>query len=239
MGMDFSDGMDKEALNITKGGKIMKREFRIILYGFLLTALSIGMSLMLSTVASAALVVNGTDSTGAKVIYDTDLNITWYDYADQNSSSLAWGSALSWAANLSVTVNGKVYTEWRLPSTIEGTGNINLGEMGHLYYDELKNSAGWLTNEGPFTNLLAGYDGYCWTSTPNTSTYWSDAWRFAFRSGNQASYSDYQGMRAFAVHDGNVGSPVPVPAAVWLLGSGLLGLVGVRRKLRRNLEDVL
>lgn len=28
-------------------------------------------------------------------------------------------------------------------------------------------------------------------------------------------------------------SPVPVPAAVWLLGSGLIGLGGLRRKLRR------
>ncbi|MBI9092622.1 MAG: VPLPA-CTERM sorting domain-containing protein [Desulfobacterium sp.] len=28
----------------------------------------------------------------------------------------------------------------------------------------------------------------------------------------------------------NQGSPVPVPAAVWLLGSGLVGLVGLRRK---------
>ncbi len=29
---------------------------------------------------------------------------------------------------------------------------------------------------------------------------------------------------------GFVGSPVPIPGAVWLLGSGLLGLIGVRRK---------
>ncbi len=27
--------------------------------------------------------------------------------------------------------------------------------------------------------------------------------------------------------------PVPIPAAVWLLGSGLIGLVGIRRKTRR------
>jgi len=28
-------------------------------------------------------------------------------------------------------------------------------------------------------------------------------------------------------------SPVPVPSAVWLLGSGLIGFLGFRRKFRR------
>ncbi len=27
---------------------------------------------------------------------------------------------------------------------------------------------------------------------------------------------------------------VPIPGAVWLLGSGLLGLVGIRRKLKKQ-----
>ena len=31
-----------------------------------------------------------------------------------------------------------------------------------------------------------------------------------------------------------VNNPVPVPAAVWLFGSGLIGLVGVARRKRRN-----
>ena len=33
-------------------------------------------------------------------------------------------------------------------------------------------------------------------------------------------------------HNGPDFAPVPIPAAVWLLGSGLLGLVGIRRKIR-------
>ncbi|MCP4115244.1 MAG: VPLPA-CTERM sorting domain-containing protein [Desulfobacteraceae bacterium] len=33
-----------------------------------------------------------------------------------------------------------------------------------------------------------------------------------------------------AIAAGDMGSPVPVPAAVWLLGSGLAGLMGIRKK---------
>ncbi len=33
-----------------------------------------------------------------------------------------------------------------------------------------------------------------------------------------------------AIEAGDTGSPVPVPGAVWLLGSGLLGLAGITRK---------
>jgi hypothetical protein len=53
------------------------------------------------------------------------------------------------------------------------------------------------------------------------------AWDFLASSGLQSdlnnAYSDY----VWAVHSGDVGaSTVPVPAAVWLFGSGLLGLTG-------------
>ena len=34
------------------------------------------------------------------------------------------------------------------------------------------------------------------------------------------------------VQIGSINNPVPIPGAVWLLGSGLLGLVGLRRKIR-------
>jgi hypothetical protein len=33
----------------------------------------------------------------------------------------------------------------------------------------------------------------------------------------------------WAVHDGDIGA-VPIPAALWLFGSGLLGLVGMAKR---------
>jgi hypothetical protein len=43
--------------------------------------------------------------------------------------------------------------------------------------------------------------------------------------------SDGMTLHQFAGADGpSVGTAVPIPAAVWLLGSGLLGLIGIRRR---------
>lgn len=52
------------------------------------------------------------------------------------------------------------------------------------------------------------------------------AWDFIFNNGNQFAYSKYYNNYAWAMHPGDVGaSVIPVPTAVWLFGSGLLGLV--------------
>jgi hypothetical protein len=38
---------------------------------------------------------------------------------------------------------------------------------------------------------------------------------------------------AFEVDNVTVGNPVPIPTAAWLLGSGLMGLVGIRRRVNQ------
>jgi hypothetical protein len=44
--------------------------------------------------------------------------------------------------------------------------------------------------------------------------------------------SNFGGVQ-YALHlEGTIGAAVPVPAAVWLFGSGLLGLVGIARRRR-------
>ena len=62
---------------------------------------------------------------------------------------------------------------------------------------------------------------------PNTN----NAWYFYFNFGRQ-----YAGLKdnfyyAWAVRSGDV-SAVPVPAAAWLFGSGLIGLLGVAKRKR-------
>lgn len=70
----------------------------------------------LSPLAHAALVDNG-----GGLIYDTDLNITWYDYTMSLDNYSRQSTQVTWAANLSVIdVNGKTINGWRLPRTVDG-----------------------------------------------------------------------------------------------------------------------
>ena len=122
-------------------------------------------------------------------------------------------------------------------------------EMAYMFYNTLGDKAycspftstvnncsssqeGWgLTNTGPFSNIQPTF---YWSATefaPITGT----AWYFSTGSGDQFDDFKTSSLYAWAVHSGNVGvavtaSTVPVPAAAWLFGSGLLGLIGFAKK---------
>jgi hypothetical protein len=76
---------------------------------------------------------------------------------------------------------------------------------------------------GPFTNLQS--TNY-WSGVELNS---SNAWDFRFHNGTQGLNDKDNNFFALAVRPGDVAA-VPVPAAVWLMGSALLGLAGFRRK---------
>lgn len=114
-------------------------------------------------------------------------------------------------------------------------------EMASLYYDTLgnlgyydtsgnSNQPGWgLQNSGPFQNLQSGllyWSGLEFAPRP------SDAWGFNFNGGLQGYAFKDINYFALAVRPGDV-SAVPVPAAVWLLGSALVGLLGFRKSKPR------
>jgi hypothetical protein len=88
-----------------------------------------------------------------------------------------------------------------------------------------------LSNTGPFSNVQS--DVY-WSATefaPVTSY----AWLFDTNYGGQYYSYKPNSFYAWAVHSGDVGaSTVPVPAAVWLFGSGLAGLLGMARRKARS-----
>ena len=203
----------------------------------------LGLACVSANTAQASLV-----DRGGGMIYDTDFNITWLADANYAMTSgydadglMTWSGAMTWAGNLSY--GG--YTDWRLPTTLQpdatcsgGVGSISTGtnctgsEMGHLFYTELGGVAGQSittthnTNYGLFTNFQT--DLAYWSATESSANN-ATAFYFFFAQGTLYGNSKTGSLHALAVRDGDV-AVVPVPAAVWLFGSGLLGLIGVARR---------
>jgi hypothetical protein len=173
------------------------------------------------SIANAELVNNGNG-----LIYDTDLNVTFYD---SPRVPMTWNQANAWAASLAITdVNGTVIKGWRLPTT-PGTkqGAVKEGEMAHLYYTEWGNKYGYFISSGPFTNFNLTTPGvvlkvgeHFWTSlTLNTNA--GVAWDYHMSWGFQ--HSDNKGCKfyAMAVHDGNVGGLTNAAPTVAATGAGV------------------
>lgn len=221
----------------------------------LLLAAVLSVGLLATTGASATM----TSALSGQVVNDSDLNLTWLADANYAKTSgyhmngmMSWDQAQSWVISLNTT-NYLGYHDWRLPTTLQpdascqyqdgGSAGINCvgSEMGHLFYYELGGVAGQsiisthTSNYNLFQNLQS--NNY-WSATDfilNTSNAWYFDFNYGYQSVNfkGATYNDiyFSGanMYTFAVRDGQVAA-VPVPAAVWLLGSGLLGLSMARRK---------
>lgn len=127
------------------------------------------------------------------------------------------------------------------PSTVYAGSTSS--EMAHMYYVTLGNLAlsdisgglqpGWgLTNTGPFSNVQP----YLYWSATEYAIAAGSAWTFLFYSGQQDITYKQNDLNAWAVHSGDVGaavSSVPVPAAAWLFGSGLIGLFRMAKRKAR------
>ena len=171
---------------------------------------------------------------GNNLIYDSDLDITWYNPSFTN---VTWDQAMSWAENLVV---GNA-ADWRLPTAINRDGTpLSSGydryqnELGYLYYKELGNAADnanlYPLNSGPFFNLQSiNY----WTST-EWASYKGDAWAFSFMSG-QLGFADkipdntyIQYYSAMAVHSGDISVTTNprtcYPSSSWLRTDWAFGI---------------
>lgn len=141
-------------------------------------------------------------------------------------------------------------------STDKGFNNLSTSnELSHLYYvglgnlglcttgnplgytgDDCNKSAPgtWgLLNLGPFDNLIAGR---YWTDVHHTDPEELRAFDLDATFGQMATGATDGYKFVWAVLDGDAGSyaVVPIPAAGWLLASGLFALVGLGRTKRQS-----
>ncbi len=222
------------------------------------TLMMVLLSLGFSTSASATLIDNN-DGTVTQVrddpAYGDGSTLMWLKDANTPGYGMTWQQATDWIASLNNS-DYLGYDDWRLPHThpVNGAnynhsfmydGSSDRGyhirspnsEMAYMFYVELGNTGQYDTaghhigypdkNNGPFINWeFAHY----WSSTEVEDR--ADlAWYFAPGDGLQDYFgkdTTFGGGFVWAVRDDV--EPVPEPATMLLLGSGLVGLAGFRRK---------
>jgi len=161
------------------------------------------------------------------------VNGTNFQLASSNNGTSDWGTAKT-------TTNGSD-GGWR-----DGAGNP-VSEMGYMYYVNLANlglhvpndasptstivQAGWgLANVGPFSNVnpTVYWSGREYTFAPGSI----GAWGFDFSNGYRYWWGKNQLFAAWAVRSGDVA--VPEPASLGLVGTTVVGLLGLGWRRRRR-----
>lgn len=126
--------------------------------------------------------------------------------------------------------------------TLLDTGKVNYTRNWSVgAYDGTINYAGTsgftVTENSGLTNVHLVFTGTDMATYVGTGNLLLDVFSHAsFKGGFTGGNGSFLNSQTFAT-TANITydyTPVPVPAAFWLLGSGLVGLVGLRRKMRIN-----
>lgn len=184
-------------------------------------------STIISTIGSINDTPNEFDTpknSGYHTLSTTDFNL---------NGKVSWFGAQAFVAYLN-TINYAGSQQWTLP-TAGAFPLVGWNETGtqftQLFYNELggneninipntsnftneQNDAYWLSTEGGWRDDM---------SSPNMG------WSFSTETGYQFNDNKNIQFHAWAIHPGKVAA-VPLPAAIWLMGSTLLGMITLKRR---------
>jgi hypothetical protein len=195
----------------------------------------------------------------AEAYYDSTLNITWLADAALSKTETfgvegivtaetntkgrmgGWSVVADWFGAMNAYNGGAGYlgqNSWRRPNIFDDSNesllngsnpDTSLSELASLYYDTLGNSGG-LTNSAEFVNMQA----YYYATDTEVASDAGKAWSLAFHGGYQYKRGKSGPLYSLAILDGDVGEAIaaPIPSALWLMGSGLIALVGFARRRR-------
>ena len=173
--------------------------------------------------------------------YSGTYNLSASDFG--NGGTVDWYAAQAYVNYLNIQNYGGS-SQWALPTQPDQNSGYNItnSQLGELYYNEL-NALAYPGTNGRNYGIL--HDGSYNTSgnvgsfaNAQTYAYWSGteyssnpnyAWFFDTYNGNQINLNKVSQLYAWAVSPGQV-SAVPVTGAVWLFGSAMLGLLGLKRR---------
>ena len=174
--------------------------------------------------------------------------------ASASANAYLWGN-LQWPSSLTATagiasenIYGRIYYEGYTDNSSSPVPGIT-AEVGYgPYLSDPTGNSNWVWTPATLNlsyNFSSPDDEYVSQLTFSTGGTYSYTYRFSIDNGANWLIADYgDGVSDTGTHPFNVsdlgyatvegGSPVPIPGAVWLLGSGLVGLIAIRRKGRKN-----
>ncbi|UOA09827.1 DUF1566 domain-containing protein [Methylobacter sp. S3L5C] len=170
-------------------------------------------------------IIHNIMSIGTHTLTNNDFNA--------NTGKMTWWGAQAWVNNL--TLGG--FTDWSLPGTpvVAYGGNLTSSQMGDLYYNQLggkdyKDIA--TTNNGNYSLFTNVNRASYWSGTEYTG-YVNYAWKFDIGIGEQYHNPMSEMFYGLAVRAGDVAA-VPLPGAIWLFLTGIIGVMGLKR--RKNIS---
>lgn len=132
----------------------------------------------------------------------------------------SWWAATAWVEGFTSQYGSQTVSDWRLPTSAEAQNLITqLNQLG----------TGRTGAAPPFEYIPP----FFWTSTLTSETNVNFSNMLGGTIGNRTLFDAVAGRPAYSnvmiVAPGNV-APVPLPAAAWLFGSGMAGIIGWARR---------